>query len=47
MLLGQCVIVTGASLNKTVLSGKDAVLIRWNDSALILGEGMVCQSLTS
>lgn len=42
----QCVIVIGVSLNKTVLSGEDVILIRWNDSALPLKEERTCQSLT-
>lgn len=42
----QCVIVIEVSLNKTVLSGEDVILIRWNDSALPLKEERTFQSLT-
>lgn len=42
----QCVIVIEVSLNRTVLSREDVILIRWNDSALPLKEERTCQSLT-
>lgn len=41
----QCVIVIGVSLNKTVLSGEDVILIRWNDSALPLKEEKTVRAL--
>ena len=41
----QCVIVIGVSLNKTVLSGEDVILIRWNDSALPLKEERTVRAL--